>query len=130
MVYMIEKNSYGLKISFDGMMDEEIARRFAAEFMQSLNSIEGEISLMIDLSKGSPMPQAAQEAVNDCYKAVIQKGLIRSANIVSSTLMKMQMTRRAREFGTYNKARYIDTSANNYEQVALDWIEKGIDPDK
>ena len=131
MVYTIEKKPYGIKLSFDGMMDEEIAKNFAKEFMQVLNSIKGEIGILIDLSKGKPMPPAAQAAVNDCYKAVVQKGLTRSANIVSSAIMKTQMTRRAKEFGTYNKARYIEsTTKANAEQIALDWIEKGIDPDQ
>ena len=131
MVYTIEKKPFGLMLSFDGMMDEGIAKKFAEDFMKIFDSFDCSISLLINLIKGKPMPAESQAAVNDCYKAVIKKGLIRSANIVPSSLMKLQMIRRAKEFGTYDKARYIDSSSNsNWEQIALDWIEKGIDPDK
>ena len=131
MIYTIEKKAFGIMLSFEGMMDEETAKKFAEDFMKILDSFVGSISLLINLINGKPMPAESQAAVNDCYKAVIQRGLIRSANIVPSPLMKLQMIRRAKEFGTYDKARYIDSSANpNWEQIALEWIEKGIDPDK
>lgn len=131
MVYTIEKTRYGIRLSFDGMMTEEIAKNFAKEFMEVLNSTTGEIGILMELSKGKPMPPGAQAAVNECYQAVLQRGLTRSANIVASALMKAQMTRRAREFGTYSRTRYIDATAEaDPEQVALDWLERGIDPDR
>ncbi len=131
MVYAIEKKPYGIMLSFDGMMNEEIAKKFAVDFMKVLDSFDGSISILINLINGKPMPAESQGAVNNCYKAVVQKGLIRSVNIVPTSLMKLQMIRRAKEFGTYDKARYIDSSSSpNWEQIALDWIEKGIDPDK
>lgn len=131
MIYKIERARYGIRVTFDGMMEEDTAKEFAKEFMRLLAGINGSIGILIDLRKGMPISAGSQAALNECYREVVKKGLIRSANIVSSTVMKMQMMRRAKELGTYDKARYIDSSGNDRcEQVALDWIEKGIDPDK
>ncbi len=131
MIYSIKKEPFGLRVTFDGMMNEESSKSFSKEFLDILTTINGNVSILIDLRKGKPISPEAQAIVNDCYYAVIKKGLVRSANIVSSSIMKMQMIRRAKELGTYDKARYIDASLNeNCEQIALDWIEKGIDPDK
>ena len=131
MIYTIERKPYGLRLAFDGMMGVEIAKNFAGEFMRIYAGIDGSICILIDLTKGKPMPPESQALVNDCYKAVLQKGLIRSANIIPSSLMKIQMVRLAKEHGTYDKARYIDSTVNpDWERIALDWIEKGIDPDQ
>ncbi len=128
MLYLIERTPYGIRVAFDGMMSEEIAKQFRSEFLQLLDSTPGEISILIDLRKGHPISVESQAIVNDCYHAVIRRGLTRSANLVASAMMKMQMVRRAKELGTFDKVRYIDASAD-CERLALDWLEKGIDPD-
>ncbi len=131
MIYKIEQAPYGIRVTFDGMMDEDIAKEFAKEFLRVLAGVDGEMSILIDLRKGKPISGKSQEALNECYNAVVRKGLIRSANIVSSPVMKMQMMRRAKELGTYEKVRYVDSSGDdNCEQIALNWLERGIDPDK
>lgn len=131
MIYRIDKAPYGIRVTFDGMMNEDASKEFTKEFLQVLAGINGTVGIMIDLRNGKPISPESQNALNDCYYAVMRKGLTRSANIVSSGLMKMQMVRRAKELGTYDKARYIDSTSNsNFEQIALDWIERGIDPDK
>lgn len=131
MIYQIQKTPYGIRVGFDGMMDEQVAKEFAKEFLQVLTGVDGSMSILIDLRKGKPISAESQAILNECYYAVVRKGLIRSANIVSSPLMKMQMMRRAKELGTYDKVRYIDSSDNDgCERVALDWLERGVDPDK
>ena len=131
MIYKIDKTPFGIRVTFDGMMNEEISKDFTKEFLQVLGGINGSVGILIDLRNGKPISPESQNALNDCYYAVMRKGLTRSANIVSSGLMKMQMMRRAKEMGTYDRARYIDSTADkNCERIALDWIERGIDPDK
>ena len=131
MIYTIEKKPYGLRVAFDGMMDVETAKKFATEFMQILAGIDRSIGLLIDLNRAKPMPPESQAPVDECYKAVVRKGLTRAASIVPSAIMKMQMVRLSKEHGTYDKARYIDSTANsNWESIALNWIENGIDPDQ
>lgn len=131
MFYNIEKKPYGIKLTFDGLLDEENARKFASDFEETIDSFSGNIGILIDLTKGMPMPGNSQLIVNELYNKILKKGLTRSANIVTSTLMKMQMVRLAKEHGTYDKARYIDASANpGWEKTATDWIENSIDPDK
>jgi hypothetical protein len=130
MIYTVERKDYGIKLSFDGLLDEENAKLFINDFNKIIDSINGSVSILIDLRKGMPMPGKSQELVNEGYTKILQKGLTRSANIVSSSLMKMQMIRLAKEHGTYEKARYIDSTNNpDCENEALNWIEKGIDPD-
>ena len=131
MFYSIEKKEYGIRIAFEGMLDEENARKYVAEFLPVLNSMVGEFGIIMDLTKAKPMPEASQVIVNEAYKAVLQKkGMNRSASIVSSPTMKMQMVRLAKERGVYDTTRYIDieTSAD-YEKAAVDWVAGGIDPD-
>ncbi len=131
MIYHVDREPYGLRVTFDATMDERTASQFRDDFLQVLETVSGPISILIDLRRGGPISPRAQEYVATCYHAVDAKGLIRSANIVSSALMKLQMVRRAKELGTYEKVRYIDPSTQvDFEKVALEWLEKGIDPDR
>jgi hypothetical protein len=132
MSYSIEKKEYGIRITFEGMLDSENANKYVAEFLQVLNTMVDEFGIIMDLTKAKPMPEESQVIVDEAYKAVLQKkGMNRAASIVSSTIMKIQMVRMAKEHGIYDKARYIDATTNvNYEKAAIDWVERGIDPDQ
>ena len=130
MFYKIEKKSYGFRLTFDGMLDPENAEKYTEELLAALATWTGSVGVMIDLTKAKPMPPESQKIVAAGYKAVLMKGLTRAVSVVPSGLMRMQMMRLAKENGTYDKARYIDSSTcPQWESVALNWIVLGIDPD-
>lgn len=55
----------------------------------------------------------------------------RSAVVLSNAILTLQFKRIAKETGIYEWERYIDASKNpNWEEIATDWLEKAIDPDK
>lgn len=130
MIYTIEKKPYGIRLAFDGMLDLENAKKYRADIKRTIAEIGKPIGVLIDLRNAKPMPPESQEITKEVYSLVLKMGLTRAASIVPSSIMKSQMKRLAKENGTYDKARYIDSSTtSNWEQSASDWIEKGIDPD-
>ncbi|MBU0984121.1 MAG: hypothetical protein KKA42_09650 [candidate division Zixibacteria bacterium] len=57
--------------------------------------------------------------------------MIRSAVILRSPVTTAQFKRIAGETGIFRNERYIDASSlPDWEQIALDWVEKAIDPEK
>ena len=74
------------------------------------------------------MGKRASEVEQKLFKA---KGMQRSVVILSSAAIVMQFKRMAKETGIYEWERYIDASKHpDYEKPAVDWLTKGIDPDK
>jgi hypothetical protein len=56
--------------------------------------------------------------------------MTRSAVILSQGFLATQFKMIARDTGIYEWERYIDTSSNpNWENVAIDWVVNGKDPD-
>lgn len=69
--------------------------------------------------------------IEDAMTWVVAQGLRRSAVVVSSTIVKTQIQRMARNTGVYAHERYFDASADpGYEAKAVAWITQGTEPDQ
>jgi hypothetical protein len=78
-----------------------------------------------------PLPPDAQASMEEGQKLYKQKGMERSVVILNSASLTMQFKRIAKETGIYEWERYVDASKTaDWEKVGLDWVKKGVDPDK
>jgi len=103
------------------------AQAWHADLMSRPN-VRGQL---VDCRLWKAAPPEVTELIGKAMMDVRAKGLQRSAVVLSSTVAKMQISRLAKQNGMYAVERYIDASTDpNWEQTALNWIEKGIDPDK
>ncbi|OEU57610.1 MAG: hypothetical protein BA871_10695 [Desulfuromonadales bacterium C00003096] len=69
--------------------------------------------------------------MQDGQKLYKEKGMVRSVVILDNVITKMQFRRIGKETGIYEWERYIDASSvADWEKIGIDWLSKGIDPDK
>ena len=130
-MYSIQKTSYGYKLSFSGFINADEMAKWVSDSKSKLTSQTGKFGVFVDLRELKPLPPDAQNHMQEGQKLFKDKGMERSVVILKDTLTTMQFKRIAKETGIYNWERYIDTSKiDNWEKVGLDWISKGIDPDK
>jgi hypothetical protein len=78
-----------------------------------------------------PLQPDVQAILEEGQKLFKQKGMARSVVILANSVLTMQFKRIAKETGIYLWERYIDSNTNpKWEQTGIDWLAKGIDPDK
>ncbi len=130
-MYKIEKAPHGVTLTFGGNMDKAEVEKWKAESEVFLRKMLGSFGVLIDMRSLKPLPPDAQKVMTDGQAIYKQKGMKRSAVILDNAVVIMQFKRLAKESGIYNWERYIDASKDSkWKQTAVDWLDKGIDPDK
>ena len=130
-MYKIAVTDYGYMLTFSGAMDRAEMEKWRVESKAILGQEKRvEFGVLIDMRDLRPLPADAQpvmEAGQELYKA---KGMTRSCVILSSSIIALQFKKLAKESGIYAVERYIDaTKAPDWEQKAIGWLTKKIDPD-
>jgi len=130
-MYKIEKTGYGYKLTFSGYMTADEMSKWVEESKQTLAPQTGRFGVYVDMRMLKPLPPDAQKHMQEGQKIFKQKGMEKSVVILNDTILTMQFKRIAKETGIYEWERYVDASKdNNWEQKGLNWIKKGVDPDK
>lgn len=130
-MYTIEKKFYGYKLTFGTEIKEEEMAQWVQEVERKLSLHRGSMGVFVDMRTLRPLTPEAQGHMQKGQKLFKEKGMERSVVILSSVAITMQFKRIAKETGIYDWERYINASQDpDWEKTGLDWIEKGIDPDK
>jgi len=131
-MYEIKKTPWGYKLKFEGFIHQEEMANWVKDSETNLsNDLRGSFNVFVDMRQLKPLPDLAQEEMQKGQKLYKGKGMKRSVVVVDSATTKMQFQRIAKQTGIYQWERYVDASSNpDWEKVALDWINQGIDPDK
>lgn len=130
-MYKIEKKGYGFKLAFGGSMKVDEVKRWVEESKTALVGAPKEFGVLIDMRTLQPLLEDAQTHMKEGQKLYKAKGMLRSVVILNSPIVTLQFKRIAKETGIYAWERHIDASAvTDWEKVGIDWISKGIDPDK
>ena len=130
-MYKIEKKGYGFKLTFGGSMKADEMKRWVEESKTALVGAPKEFGVLIDMRTLQPLLEDAQTHMKEGQKLFKAKGMLRSVVILNSPIVTLQFKRIAKETGIYAWERHIDASAvTDWEKVGIDWISKGIDPDK
>lgn len=70
-----------------------------------------------------------ERLIADMMTRLRAQGLLRSAVILSSRQVALKIKQLAFATGLYEWERYLDGTDPDCEARALDWVERGIDPD-
>lgn len=130
-MYKIENNSYGIKVTLNGSVENAEAQKWFIEMKDALNKIKKDFKVFVDMRGFKPASQEIQKVFVDIQKEFKDHGMSKSVVILDNAIAVMQLKRTAKESGIYAHERYITPENNpNWEKQALDWIESSIDPDK
>jgi hypothetical protein len=131
-MYQIEKQTYGYKLSFSGVIKADEMKAWAKETETALKAQPAkQFGVFVDMRDLKPLLDDAKAEMVKGQTLFKQKGMTRSVVILSTPIISMQFQRLAKESGIYQWERYLDSqTTRNFEQVGVDWITKGIDPDK
>lgn len=130
-MYKIEKKNYGYKLTFGGTIKADEMMAWVDDSKKKLVMAAKEFGVFVDMRTLKPLATDAQVHMQEGQKLYKKKGMVRSVVIIDSAVTKMQFVRIAKETGIYAWERYIDASSvADWEKVGIDWITKGIDPDR
>lgn len=129
-MYEIEKKEYGYKLTFSGSIEAGEMRSWLVESKQVLNSAPESFGVFIDMRNLMPLDEEAQVFMRKGQEFYNQMGMDRSVVIVEDVITTMQFKRIAMESRIYYWERYIDAATvYNWEQIGMDWIVDGVEPD-
>lgn len=126
----IVKKIYGYKLIFDGLIKADEMKAWVDKSRKILSLSPSKFGVFVDMRTLKPLAKDSQQFMKEGQKLYKEKGMVRSAVVLDSAVTKMQFQRIAKETGIYEWERYIDASSvSDWEQVGIDWISKGVDPD-
>ncbi len=112
------------------MSAEEMAQ-WLKESGQMLVDVCESFSVFVDMRTLVPLDTAGQAFIGEGQRLYKRAGMERSVVILKSPVIVMQFKQIAISSGICDYERYIDASAEpSWEQIGLDWILNGVDPDK
>jgi len=130
-MFKIDRENYGYKLTFSGTIKADEMEQWVEESKKELASQAGKFGVFVDMRNLKPLDESAQKKMEAGQKLYKQKGMERSVVVLDSALLTMQFKRIAKETGIYDWERYINAAVTpNWEEVGINWITKGVDPDK
>ena len=98
---------------------------------ETLANITAPFSVLVDMRTLVPLDDGGKALMREGQQMYLEAGMDRSVVILENPVTLMQFKRIAHASGIYRWERYIcSVDTPNWEQVALDWLMHGIDPDK
>jgi hypothetical protein len=129
-VYHITTTPYGYKLVFADFIKKEEMERWYDESKKNLVARAPGYGVLIDMRTLKPLPADAQAVMEKGQALYKQKGMLRSAVVLSSPTVTMQFQRIAKQSGIDAWERYIDASRrSDWEAAAVRWASDGVDPD-
>jgi hypothetical protein len=126
----VESTSYGHRSVFS---DPITLADTVAWFEELKRCVEGKTSFgqLVDVRGRQRLTgiRDQEQVVEEAMGYLLAHGLTRSAVIVATTQTALKIKHMAFGTNVYERERYIDGSAPDSEQIALAWIEDGVDPD-
>lgn len=128
-MFNIEETNYGYRMNFDGFLKRDEVAAWVAETKKTLKRARA-FGILVDLRGASAFPADAQDTLFEGILYCKERGMERASIVVANPISKIQAIRFTKETGIYPLVRYLDASSDpDWEQGAMDWLLKGIDPD-
>jgi hypothetical protein len=129
-MYRIETAPFGFRITIGDRVSLEEATEQLIESRTLLRVCTKPFGVLVDIRTLQPLADDVQAVIDETQRLYRRSGLERSAVVLASAIMTIQFMRIAKDTGVYAHERYVDASKSpRWEQLALDWIVRGIDPD-
>ncbi len=131
-MYKIEKRPSGYILTFSGQIGAIEMQRWVDESKKKLDlETRNSFGVIIDMRDLQPLNNDAGVLMKAGQKLYKEKGMKRSAVLLSSDDVCQQFKNIAIQTGIYATERYINAiSISNPIEKAVDWVKDGIDPDK
>ena len=102
-----------------------------AESEQVLSARPSRFGVLVDMRELAPIGTDVKRLFKVGQELYRRYGMVRSAVIFDNKRLAIQFKRIALQSDIYDYERYLDISETpNWEQAGLDWVIRGIDPDK
>lgn len=129
-MYSLRKDTFGVRMAFEGFIKPEVMAEWLVDSERLIKKMGSHFNVMVDMRQMMPLGKEAQATIEAGQKLYKTNGMDRSVVILNSATLTMQFMRIAKETGIYEWERYIDASKNEaWERTAIEWLEKGVDPD-
>ena len=131
-MYKIERRPSGYVLTFAGNIDAAEMQRWKDESQRVLSTeTSTSFGVIIDMTTLQPLSEEAQTVMITGQAFYKEKGMLKSAVVLSSPVICAQFKKLAIKSGIYATERYIDASAcSNPIDIAINWVKDGIDPDQ
>ena len=129
-MYKIEKHRVGYFLTFSDYLSAPDAHNWLHKSKSILeHDNPNGFGVIVDMRTLQLLPKEARGILIKGQKYFQNRGMIRSAVILKDSITKYQFIKIAQESGIWEGERYIDASIiPNWNTVALQWVENGIDP--
>ncbi len=129
-MFNIKKTTYGIRITFSGIVNLEEMNAWIQESMNILPDSPKNFHVFADMRELEPVSLFVQRVFEKGQQIYKRKGMVRSVVIVNNNIVKRQFEKIAKESDIYNWERYIDANNNpDWEEKGMYWLLNTIDPD-
>lgn len=130
-MYSIEKKPWGYYLTFSDIIHKDEMTKWVSDSKKELFGHPKEFGVFVDMRKLKPLDEETQKVMVSGQQQYKAAGMNKSVVILESVAVSLQFKRLAKESGIYEWERYIAAASNpKWEQAGIDWLTKGIDPDK
>ncbi|MEZ5357852.1 MAG: hypothetical protein R3F48_03410 [Candidatus Zixiibacteriota bacterium] len=129
-MYKIEKTDFGFKLTFADKIPPAEMRQWYNESREILTSQSAPFYVFVDMRTLQPLGKEERETMEAGQKMYKDSGMERSVVILKSMVIGEQFKHLAKKSGIYEWERYIISEVcPEWEQVAMDWLIRAVDPD-
>lgn len=127
-MYTIEQKDYGIRLTFSGFLRESELLSWQAEMLPLLDELPASFGMLIDMREMTALPAKSQEVMVATQKR-FKSRVIRSVTVIKSVITDIQSKRINNISGVNETKRYINAAeVSDWETKAINWIQKGIEP--
>jgi hypothetical protein len=126
-MHRIEETPYGYRLVIEDFLGPGEADAMLSDLQAT---VHGRSGLLIDLRRIRTLHPDAQEALKLALLHCREAGMERAVFLLDSAIVRLQTRCLARDAGLEDAVRALDVSCQaDWEKAALDWLERGTEPD-
>lgn len=129
-MYSITRTAFGVHFTFQHTVTVAEMQQWAEEAAQLLPSLSKSFGVLVDNRQLQPggMTPDVQKILDEMQASYKAHGMQRSCVVLESAALALELEQAARAAGS-TLERFLDASGiPDWEQVALRWIQEGIEP--
>ncbi|MCP4705375.1 MAG: hypothetical protein GY865_12285 [candidate division Zixibacteria bacterium] len=129
-MYKVDKTEYGFRVAIMGDFNEDEMNQFQCEVESFRSELPEIFSGFIDARKVIAFDKDSKKSLKILEESFKKMGCQRYAVILQSPVLSAQVRQIAFESENDEGERQINSlKYENWEQLGLDWVINGIDPD-